>query len=409
MVPSDPSRDQDAIAVSAALRALRWPLVGIFLLISIAALAYARMFLMPVVLAILLALVFAPLRRFLERIGFASPAAAATILFGFILGISVIVASVAVPASEWIKDAPQILRKVEWKFQDLRPTADRLREIENQINDIVSPDAPPATGETARAEDLPENATQDASGSEGENATIVVAEPKGEFQGLGSTLALAPPVIAQLVFTLLLLFFLLGSGDMFLEKVVQAAPTKTEKRRVVEVVFDIERKLSRYLFTITLINAALGASIGIAMWLLGMPNPLLFAVIGFLFNFAPYIGALAGTGIAMAVGIVSLDTLWAGVGAGAIYFALTSIEGQLVTPWFVGRNLRLNTVVVFVSVMFWAWLWSAVGILVATPLLVALRVLCDHIPSLAPIGAMLSERDRPGDRAAPAPGHPKRQ
>jgi predicted PurR-regulated permease PerM len=179
---------------------------------------------------------------------------------------------------------------------------------------------------------------------------------------------------------------------MFYEKIVEAMPTFADKRRAVRIAHDIERKLSRYLFTITVINAGLGVSIGLAMWGLGMPNPLLFAALGFLLNYIPYLGAIAGVAIAFAVALVGLDSLGDALVAGGVYLGLTAIEGQFITPYFVGRSLRLNTVVVFLSVTLWAWLWSVVGMLVATPLLVTVRAFCEHIPSLQPLGHFLSER-----------------
>jgi predicted PurR-regulated permease PerM len=205
------------------------------------------------------------------------------------------------------------------------------------------------------------------------------------------------------VFTLILMFFLLSSGDMFYEKLVHVMPTFSDKRRAVRIVYDIERKLSRYLFTITVINAALGASIGLAMWWFGMPNPVLFGIIGFLLNFVPYLGAIVGVTVAMVVGFVTLDEAQQALIAGGVYFALTSIEGQFVTPYFVGRSLRLNTVVVFLSVTLFAWLWSVVGMLVATPLLVTVRAFCDHIPALEGFGHFLSARGAETEEEDQAP------
>ena len=189
----------------------------------------------------------------------------------------------------------------------------------------------------------------------------------------------------------MLLYFILASGDMIYEKIVYVLPTFRDKRLAMRIAHDIERRVSRYLFTITLINAGLGIAIGSAMWLLGMPDPLLFGVIAFLLNFIPYIGAIAGTALATIIGLVSLPHAGSRR-SGRAYLALTSLEGQFVTPYCIGRSLKLNTVVVFLSVTLWAWLWSVVGMIVATPLLVSFRVLCEHIPMLEGVGHFLSAR-----------------
>jgi predicted PurR-regulated permease PerM len=130
------------------------------------------------------------------------------------------------------------------------------------------------------------------------------------------------------------------------------------------------------------------------MWWLEVPTPLLFGVIGFVFNFVPYLGAVAGVVIVAIVGLFSFDSLGQALVPALVYFALTTIEGQLITPHLVGRRLEMNTVVVFVSVALWAWLWSVMGMLVAVPLLVTIRAFCEHIPHLEPVGDFLSARGR---------------
>jgi predicted PurR-regulated permease PerM len=342
----------------------RWAVIGIFLMLFVGALAYARDFLMPVVLAILLQLVFSPVRRQLERWGLPSGLAATLIVGALVAGLAGGVAGLAVPASAWVDRAPVIGRELREKFEELRGVTEGVEEAAKQVDEIT------------KAEDEP-------------GVQRVRVEDEGNALAVAMSL---PAVLAQVVFTLVLLFFLLSSGDMFYEKIVAVLPTFRDKRRAIRIAYDIERKVSRYLFTISLINAVLGLAIGIAMWWLGMPNPALFGILGFLLNFIPYVGALVGVASAVVVAIVSLDTLEQAFVVGATYFALTSIEGQFITPYFVGRNLRLNTVVVFLSVTLFAWLWSVVGMLVATPLLVAIRTFCDHVPGLQNLGHFLSAR-----------------
>ena len=354
----------------------RWAVIGIFMLLALQAITYARGFLMPVVLALLLALVFSPVRRGMERIGIAAGIAATLIVTGLVVAFGAVVITLGSPAAQLVGDAPNIVAQVERKLSGLRDAAEGMADVAAQVDQAASGGAGAATEESA--------AEAGATAPE----RVVVQD-----RGAAMTIVMsAPTVLAQIALTLVLLFFLLASGDMFYEKIVHVTPRFRDKRRAIQIAYDVERRLSRYLLTITAINAGLGLSIGIAMWALGMPTPLLFGVIGFLFNFVPYVGAVAGVVIATAVALVSLDTAGLALVVGATYFALTSIEGQFVTPYFVGRSLRLNVVVVFLSVTLWAWLWSVVGMLVATPVLVALRTLCEHIPSLEPLGDFLSAR-----------------
>lgn len=341
----------------------RWAVIGIFLLLLIAGLAYARTFLMPSVLAFLLALVFSPVRRGMERFRIPAGIAAFVITGTLMAGVVAAALALAAPAAEWMADAQSIGRQVELKLRDLRGMAAEVQDAAKQLEQLTT---------------TPEQDVQ----------RVVVEGP-----GVTSSLVgQAPGALAQAMFALVLLFFLLASGDMIYEKTVQVLPTFRDKKRAIRIAHDIERKLSRYLFTITAINALLGVAVGVAMWWLGMPSPVLLGVIAFLLNYIPFLGAVVGVVISGAVGIVSLPDVWDAVTVAAVYLALTSIEGQFITPIFVGRNLQLNTVVVFLSVTFWAWLWSVVGMLVATPLLVAVRVFCEHIPALGSIGLFLSAR-----------------
>jgi predicted PurR-regulated permease PerM len=359
-------------------RVPRWAVIGIFILLMVGAMAYARSFLMPVVLALLLKLVFTPAQRGLDRV-MPSGLSAFVIVFTLLAVVLAGIIALAAPATDWINRAPMIGTQIEAKLGELRWATDGMREAAAQMEKI-------AAGESE---------------ADPEVQRVVVEESGGGLFALAFTV---PQMAAQLVFTLILLFFLLASGDMFYEKIVHVMPTFRDKRTAIRIARDIEQKLAHYLSTIALINAGLGCAVGAAMWPLGMPNPILFGVLAFLLNFVPYLGSIVGVTIATAVGIVSLPELNQAFAVGAVYFLLTSIEGQLITPYFVGRRLRLNTVVVFVSVTLFAWLWSVVGMLVATPLLVMVRTFCEHIPALEGFGNFLSARGAERENGSDEPG-----
>jgi predicted PurR-regulated permease PerM len=348
---------------AAGSRRPHWVVVAIFLILLVGALAYARAFLMPVMLAFILALVFSPVRRFLDRRGLPSGVSALTIVATLLAGLAVGLLLLVEPAQDWAREAPEIGRELDRKLRDLIGSAQAVMEAGEQVDGMA----------TAAEEDVQQ---------------VVVQEPSY----LASFAMQTPEVAGQVLFVLVLLLFILASGDMFYEKIVHVAPTFKDKRRAMRIAFDVERKLSRYLFTITLINAGLGVAVGTAMWALDMPNAPLFGVLAFALNFIPYIGALGGVALAGITGLVTFDELGRALAPAAAYLALTSLEGQIVTPWFVGRRLKMNTVAIFIAVAFWAWLWSLVGMLLAVPLLVATRAFCEHIPSLRPVGDFLSAR-----------------
>jgi predicted PurR-regulated permease PerM len=198
----------------------------------------------------------------------------------------------------------------------------------------------------------------------------------------------------SIVIALILAMFLLASWDFFVRRIVEEAPRLTDKKRAMTIVRDLEHQISRYLAAITMINAGLGVAVGLALWALGMPNPLIWGIAAFLLNYLPFIGAIVGMlGVAM-VALVSFDTVGQAALAPLAYYALTSIEGQVITPLVLGRQLAINTVTVFVTVMLWVWLWGIAGAFLAVPVLVIVKVLADNLPPLHTFGRFLDGRPR---------------
>jgi predicted PurR-regulated permease PerM len=340
----------------------RWAGIGLFIYGSIYTLSFAKSFFVPVVLAFLLALVFSPVRRLADRSGVPATVSSFVIVAGLLFGATAILTSLALPVTGWVERAPEITEQVRSQLGEISDELAGLIDVIGRLNSLGAADP---------------------------DVQRVAVEQRGYALDIASVM---PGIMTQFVFMLVLLFFLLASGDMFYEKLVHVMPTFEDKRRAMAAARDIERKLSRYLLTIAIINAGLGVAVGVAFWAMEMPSPFVFGVIAFLFNFVPYLGALAGIAVAMAVALVSFDWLGWPLLVGGAYLALTSIEGQFITPYFVGRNLRLNTVVVFLAVSFWAWLWSAIGMVVAVPLLTTLRTIAAHVDGMGGLADFLGER-----------------
>ena len=375
----DTADDRDIPRLRRSITFVKWMTIGLFIYASVYVLGHAKSFLVPIVLAFLLSMVFGPVRRFFDRRGVPSGLTSLAIVLVLLFVLFGILTALAMPATNWVEHAPQIQDQIENKLSAVSESLNGLFTANKRLDDLMQ------------------------SGSK--NVQMVQVQGAGIATSAALT---APSMLAQILFTLVLLLFLLASGDMFYEKLVHVMPTLRDKKRAVLIAHNIERKLSSYLLTITLINACLGIAVGTAMWILDMPSPLVFGVIAFLFNFVPYIGALAGIAIAAVVAVVSYQWIGWALIVGGVYLALTAVEGQLITPYFVGRRLRLNTVMVFVAVSFWAWLWSAVGMILAVPLLVAVKTFCEHIDGLAGLGDFLSERHAEStDKEVEVDGHPR--
>lgn len=195
--------------------------------------------------------------------------------------------------------------------------------------------------------------------------------------------------LATIAVTLVLLYFLLASGDTYLNKIVEMVPTFRGKRDAVEVARAIEWGVSSYLFTITIINACLGVVEGFAMWLLGVPNPALWGFMAAILNYIPFLGPLIGTVVVGLVALAEFDTIGAASVVPLVYLGITTIEGNFITPAIFGRSMSLNPVMVIVSLTFWGWIWGIGGALLAVPFLAAAKIACDRLERLAPVGRFL--------------------
>ncbi|MDP3339401.1 AI-2E family transporter [Frigidibacter sp.] len=374
-----------------------WAVVGIFIILLFASLMLARVFLMPLTMAVLLYFVFAPLRRRLSRRGVPPALTASGVTLGLIGVIFAIGLILSGPASDLVRGAPQIADRLEEKFGGLRERVSDMRGFLNRLDgdkpadEADAPLRPRSVASSLGLEELPP-AEEEAPPEEKEEDLVPVDSTNLIMSIASST----PALLGQIGFVLLLLFFMLASGDLLYLKIVQSFATMSQKRRAYAALRQIEDSLGSYLGTITVINAGLGIAIGLAMWWWGMPAPAMFGVGAFLLNFIPYIGLLFGMIMATAIALVTMDGFLAPLLVGATYAGLSSIEGQLITPYSVSRRLEMNTVVVFITVALWAWLWSVAGMIVAVPMLVVFRVLCDHIPGLERLGNFLG-----GERPAP--------
>ncbi len=338
--------------------------VGIFLILLAAVLYYARGFFLPLILALLITLAFMPLVRALARRGVPAVVTAILVVIGIGAALVGLAAMLAEPTTRMLAETPQIVQELRDRFAGagtgpLSRLIDASEQIQSIAEGMDEPDAP---------------------------QKVVLAQPgiiswaADTLSGIGGTLGA----------TLLFVVFLLSSGDLFLQKLVRILPTLSDKKRSLRVVHDVESEVSRYLFTITLINIGFGVAVGISMALLGMPNPVLWGVGAALLNYVPYLGALVGIALAAIIGLITFPTLPMAALPPLAYFVCNAIEGSVVTPLTLGRRLELNPVAILVALALGGWMWGIVGALIGVPLLVVIKVFCDHFESLAKFGEFLS-------------------
>ncbi|QCO57599.1 AI-2E family transporter (plasmid) [Pseudorhodobacter turbinis] len=338
-------------------------IIGIFLILLLQTMVWAGDFLIPVTAAFLGYFVLNRPRRWLQRIGI--PPFISAILFTTVLAmlIGLLLVQLSAPTAQFIEDLPWLMEQIKEKLASSGGTLEA-------INDA-----------TVAAEGIMDN----------QNPERVEVEVVSRTGMMTTLFSLAPGYLSRILFALILLFFLVASGDMFLIKTVQSFERFGEKRRAVSVVYAIEDRLGYYLGGITLINFGLGVAVGVAMFLWGLPGAVVFGFVAFGLNFVPFLGGLLGAAIAGAVAFISLEGTWSAVGVFVTYMALTSFEGQLVTPLLISRRMRLNTTVVFMAVAFFAWIWSVMGMVVALPILIVIKIACDETQSLRTVSRFLGD------------------
>jgi predicted PurR-regulated permease PerM len=334
---------------------------GLFALAALAALYVASAVILPVVLAFVLKLLLQPAVRLLERVRFPRAVGALVAILlvtGTLVGV---VAALSIPAATWAERLPQGIPRLEAHLVVLRGPIQALQKVIEQAEQAA-----------------------DTSGPKG--STIALRRDLGLT---GALFAGTRAVLDGLFTTVLVLYFLLVSGDLFLRRIVEILPKFSDKRQAVDISQQIEEDISAYLVTITAMNAAVGVATAAAMYLCGLGDPLLWGATAFLLNYIPVLGPLFGIGIFLLAGMLSFDTLWWALLPPALYLGIHLVEGETLTPMLLARRFTLNPVLVILSLVFWFWMWGVPGAILAVPMLAILKIVCDRVRPLKSLGHFL--------------------
>jgi len=364
------SRPPDIAATTEALEQnsgawTSFVLTALLVLACFYTLYLAKAFLAPVVLAVVFNSLLSPFVRALKRVHIPEALGAAVVMLAGLGLASSVIYELSGSVSDWVGRAPQILGKVSTGLQRWKAPVERVTQAGEQVSKITQVTAPAPS-----AKQPPQ---------------VEVRQP-GIFEGIVSKTR--DLVLGLLVF-LILLFFLLSSGDLFLRKLIHVLPRLQDKKRAVLIMREIEDHISQYLITVAMINACLGFAGGLVFWAFGMPNPVLWGTLAFALNFVPYLGALTEIVIVGLVATATFPELSRALLVPASYLGLAAIEANLFTPFVMGRRMTLNPVIIFGAVTFWGFLWGILGIFLAVPALVMLKIFCEHVRPLAPIAEFL--------------------
>jgi predicted PurR-regulated permease PerM len=353
------------------------PSIGITVLALLAiiyTLYFGHAFFVPVMFAILLNFLLSPVIRAARRIGIPSPVSAALVILVMIGILAVGTYELATPARGWLTSAPTTLAKTEVKLRRLLKPVDQVTKTAEQVEKVTSASNGPAP------------------------TAVVVQGPSMRARLFGTTQSL----IATILEVLVLLFFLLAAGDLFLEKLIKVLPQRQDKQTAFQIARETEASISVYLMTSALLNVAEGSVVALAMFLLHMPDAILWGVLVAMMEFIPYIGAAVVVAILSIASLTVFDTTAHSLLIPGTFLAINLIQGNLVSPMVFGHRLAVNPVAMFIGLAFWWELWGVAGAFLAVPLLATLKIFCDHIDTLAPIGEFLGRRDESTPNSVPS-------
>ncbi|PNG24253.1 AI-2E family transporter [Methylocella silvestris] len=333
---------------------------GLFCLAAIAALQAASAILAPVVFAFIFNLLLQSPMRLLDRL-YVPRMIGAVLAIGLVMGSLVGVgAALSGPAASWTQKLPAGIPRLQEHLSFLSAPLGALERFLHEAERVAEGQA---SGAPSRV----------SAGS-----------------GFLNKLVFGTRDIADGVFTMVIvLFFLLASGDTFLRRLVEVLPHFSDKRRAVEISQRIENDISMYLLTITMMNMLVGLATGAAAYFCGLGDPLLWGSVAFLLNYVPYLGPLVGIAIFVLAGLLSFDLFWRALLPAALYFGIHLIEGETLTPMLLARRFTLNPVLVVLALIFWYWMWGVLGAILAVPMLAIAKIIFDRIQSLKPLGHFL--------------------
>lgn len=323
----------------------------------------------PVTAAIVASFILMPLMRVAPFRFLPDAASAAIMVAAIVAALAGAAWALAEPAADWASRIPAAITELQQKSGDITKPVEAMRRASEQVEELT----------------------------QGRNATreVVVRETNLANQAM----EVAGQKGASFLIFIVLLYFLLATGELLRDRVIRSAKRLTDKERARRILRSMEREISTYLFSISLINAGLGLAIGLSLWAIGLPNAALWGVAAALLNFVPYAGAAAGMVLTGVVGFIVFDDPGRALLAPAIYFCWNLIESQFVTPSILGRRHTLNAAVVFLSIVFWGWMWGVIGAVLAVPILVMMNSCFAQTESLRKFSIFIDGRPLPGQNA----------
>jgi predicted PurR-regulated permease PerM len=322
--------------------------VGLIIALPFALRAGAEFFL-PVTAALVVAIALVPLLEWLERRGLPSGLAAFVCLLLFIAAANIAIASIVLPAAEWVRLVPERIGRIR---ETLAPAFEIYSDLERFINNIVE--------EFGSAADAPR--------------TVALETPNSMLDIIATS---APHAAIQMFFALLVIFFFLSGWTAMRRRTIVGRASFDGAMTTARAIQQVVDATSTYLGTITLVNLSMGLVVSLLLYMLDMPTPLMWGGIVAVLNYIPYLGPIASVLLLSFGGLLAFTDPWYAFLPAVCFACIHLLEANLVTPMLVGRRLTINPLLILVALSFWAWVWGTTGALLAVPLLIILKTVLD--------------------------------
>lgn len=303
-------------------------------------------FFMPLTAALVVAVALVPLLEWLERHRVPSPVAALFCVLLFLIVANIAVAAIVVPATDFFQLLPTRVSRIQ---HNLQPLLDLYSSLERSVNRLFH---------------------QIASTPVRQPRTAAVAPPSSVLELAATS---APAVIVQIFFAILIVFFFLSGWTRIRRRTITGRTSFDGAMAIARVIQDVVDDVSAYLGTITVINLVLGGIVAFAMYMLGMPSPLMWGGIVALLNYIPYFGPIVSALLLAVGGLMTFSDVWVAMIPPAVMIGCHLIEANAVTPFIVGHRLTISPLMILISLSFWGWVWGTAGTLLAVPLLIILQ------------------------------------
>ena len=350
-------------------------------LLGLYALRWAAEIVIPVLMGLLFSYALTPLVDRLVRLRVPRALGAAAVMVALVGGIAWGTWSLSDQANSLIVSLPDAAQKLR---DTLHP---RLRDPNPSTMDNVQKAAATLAQATDNAKPTPGV------------AKVQIVKPQFNIQDYLFTGTMrAAEAAAQVLVVAFITYFLLAAGDTFRRKLARIAGPNFAKRKItVQALDEITQQIQRYLLVQLLTSVVVGVFTALAFWALGFNNAAVWGVLAGVMNLVPYVGTVVICGASAVVALLQFGTPQMAIAVGSVSIVLHVISGYIITPWLTSRTSRLNAVVVFIGVLAWGWLWGVWGLLLGTPILMALKAICDRVDDLKAIGELLGGSEKPGE------------